>query len=196
MTPNKLKSRGINLDRLPKQPPSWNYNEMMLALESSSDPAVALLASACLDLALEEAICERFLTSQSEHNEHLFGGSAPLSSMLAKMHLCYALGIFGKITRSDIASICKIRNVFAHARSPLAFSAEAIANKCSSLNAIRDYQAAGKYEFIGLLPDYSDPRSVFVTSCIGIAMTIASYRKTKVDGKIYFSSNMGPPQIP
>ncbi len=189
-------SRAAKLADLRRQLPGWQFNEMWQALEASSDAAAALLATAQADLALEEAICEHFLICAEDEKPRLFENSAPLSSFQPKIHLCYALGVFGPIVRSDLLTIAKIRNTFAHAKVPLSFSTDAIRAQCLSLKAIEACQAAGKYRISGLIPDPNDARSMFIVTCLGLAMTITIGRKFQSDGKFKISLRMGTPDLP
>lgn len=177
--------------------PPANFSEVLIVLNGESDAAAVLLATAQVDLALQEAIEEHVLASTIEKSRiYLFEGAAPLSSLEAKNHLCYAIGIYGEHTRADLFTIARLRNIFAHAKVPISFSFEAIRNTCLSLRAIKAYQEAGIYR-LGALPfSETDPRTSFVNTCLAISIMITIMRKMQPDGKIKLTMNLGAPDIP
>ncbi len=71
----------------------------------SSDRVAAILATAWLDKALEKALLRNMIADlPDKERKGLFDGSgtAPLASTATKIHLAYALELYGPITRDDL----------------------------------------------------------------------------------------------
>lgn len=187
---------GKSLPELRRLVPGHNFDAVRNVLDGSSDAAAALLAAAQLDFALQEAITDVFVASALDQNERLFGGGAPLGSTEAKAHLCYALGIIGPITRDDIVSICRIRNLFAHTVVPLDFNVEAIKNKCTSMKAIIAYQEAGIYKLSNLPFSRIDARAAFVNTCLGISFMVWVIRRIQSDGTFKITLSLKKSDLP
>lgn len=175
-----VKSRLADLSGLRPDEVRWNIRQ---TIDASPDSAAALLASAQLDVALEQAISCRFVGSEKIHRQHLFEGSSPLASTVAKIHLAYALGIFGEITRDDMLKICRVRNIFAHARVPLDFNTQAIKNTILSMKSQRAY--AEQNMFL-LNPDFDwgSPRSVFISTCLSVAFIVGAVGNEMASGNV------------
>ena len=102
----------------------------------------------------------------------------PLSSLEAKNRLCYGLGLYGDVTRNDLFTIARVRNLFAHAAIPIDFSFEAVRNVCLSMKAIKAYQAMPDFQIkLPLIPD--SPRQMFQNTCLAIWFMVSIGRMIK-----------------
>lgn len=79
----------------------------------SSDRAVAIVGPAFLDFLLTEILINFFVDDDKETLKLLQPDGA-LGTFGSKVSACYCLGLIGKIVRSDLRIVAKIRNRFAH----------------------------------------------------------------------------------
>jgi hypothetical protein len=100
-----------------------------------NDRGAALLLAANLENSLQIAI-ERRLAIAETHRTILFVDEAsPLRRFSAKIRMGYALGLFGDGLKSNLDLVRIIRNVFAHAASPVHFSTPEVMGACVSHDA-------------------------------------------------------------
>ncbi len=98
-----------------------------------NDRGAALLLATNLENSLRIAI-EGKLAIAEKHRAMLFEEEAsPLRDFAAKIRMGYAVGLFGEQTKKNLDIIRVIRNVFAHAPSPVRFSTIEIRNACALL---------------------------------------------------------------
>lgn len=92
-----------------------------------------LLTTSLLERGLERLIRSRLHRLNSQDDSAIFGAKGSLGTLSAKIRMAYALGLIGKVVRSDLLAINEIRNVYAH--SPLAkpLSRQAMRQKCLSI---------------------------------------------------------------
>jgi hypothetical protein len=107
---------------------------LLLALESQSDRAAAIIAGAFLEDQIGMTIEGLFVPLSEPEVGALFHGTGPLSGFYAKILVGYAMGIFGPRTRQDIEIISNIRNEFAHNTEFIEFSSPLIVEKCLRLD--------------------------------------------------------------
>ena len=88
-----------------------------------NDGGAAILLATNLENSLQLAI-ERKLPTAEKHRT---------ASFAAKIHRGYTLGLFGEETKNNLDIIRMMRNVFAHAPSPVRFSTVEIENACALL---------------------------------------------------------------
>ena len=98
-----------------------------------NDRGVAILLATNLENSLRIAI-ERKLAIDAKHRTMLFEEEAsPLRDFSAKIRMGYAVGLFGEETKNNLDIIRIMRNVFAHAQSPVQFSTVEIEDACGLL---------------------------------------------------------------
>jgi hypothetical protein len=98
-----------------------------------NDRGAAVLLATTLENSLQFAI-ERKLNIAEVHRTRLFQDEgAPLRDFSAKIRMGHAIGLFGDETKDNLDFIRLIRNVFAHAPSPVNFSIHAISDACTLL---------------------------------------------------------------
>ena len=112
------------------------------------DSASALLASAWIDRHLEASIRQMFVSGlKASDLEPLFENSGSLSSFRSKVHIGYALGICGPVTKDALHVVVKIRNAFAHSSRVLSFSTQQIAVECEKLKGlVQAYKDSDRFD--------------------------------------------------
>jgi hypothetical protein len=106
-----------------------------------NDRGAALLLAANLENSLQIAI-ERRLAIAETHRTILFVDEAsPLRRFSAKIRMGYALGLFGDGLKSNLDLVRMIRNVFAHAASPVHFSTPEVMGACAYLTMLVSVEA-------------------------------------------------------
>jgi DNA-binding MltR family transcriptional regulator len=99
--------------------------------DEANDRAIAIVGPAFLDHLLTEILTSFFVDDEKETSK-LLQPEGPLGTFGAKITICYSLGLIGKIIKSDLRLIAKIRNRFAHdLRAD--FSDNRIENWCKAL---------------------------------------------------------------
>jgi Mannitol repressor len=88
-------------------------------LKTQSDRGAAIIATAIIDNLLEDALRQRLILTL-ELGDRLFS-YGPLANFSAKISLAYAVGILTSEMSSDLDTIRRIRNRFAHTAEPLKF---------------------------------------------------------------------------
>lgn len=103
-----------------------------------SDRAAAITASAFFEEKLVAALVSRFVPLSNTIRDELFEGPvASLRGLSAKIDIGYAVGLYGKVTRTDLHKARTIRNDFAHHYSIRAFSHPKVLEKCNALMMLK-----------------------------------------------------------
>lgn len=144
---------------------SMNY---MKAMRAESDRGAVLVAAAYIDEALEDLILSYFVNDRRVA-ERLLTYPGPCSTLASRCDLAYCLGIFGKDVYTDIRTITKIRNNFAHTKEGATFERQDISDLCSNLT--RAMREAGT-KFIGV-----KPRTLFLVSAGTIILALVGAKK-------------------
>jgi DNA-binding MltR family transcriptional regulator len=107
-------------------------------LTEGSDRAATLVACTMVEVALREAIECRVINLNRDDYKSVFDSvGAPLGTFAARTLVAYAFGIIGPQTRSDLAIIRNVRNVFAHAMKPLDFNEPRVVKECKKLPTVK-----------------------------------------------------------
>jgi hypothetical protein len=127
----------------------------------TSDRGAAIIAASMLERCIEAAIIsnlprrdKKMLDKMSEHD-------GALSSFYSKVHLGYAMGLYSDKILSELESIRKIRNVFAHSAKNVTFETAPIAHQCAKLRRRESYTQEFPTSF-------SEQRTRFLAACISI----------------------------
>ncbi|WP_426687216.1 hypothetical protein [Rhodanobacter ginsengiterrae] len=126
-------------------------------MSGESDRAVAVVGAAWVEEAIGKAI-ESFLENHSEAKQRLFNGAGPLATFSAKIDLARLLGLMTDAIHSDLHTVRKIRNDFAHLvahkteHTRLTFSSDHIKDKCLALRCVTTER-------------HTDPRVAFTRAC-------------------------------
>lgn len=155
---------------------------MDLLRSQENDHACVLVAVSFMHEALGEAI-RRVLLGGKVIEERLLGlGSKgferPLSTLSSRIHIGYALGIYGSVAYNDMIVLNKIRNMFAHSTvdpdgknmKPLSFNHRKVVDQCCRLKLPEifrpfDYsnvKNGSRWEDAPRLPAELDPRKRFL----------------------------------
>jgi DNA-binding MltR family transcriptional regulator len=79
----------------------------------ASDRAVAIVGPAFLDALLSDTLIE-FMVDDAKEVQRLLQPEGPLGTYGSRITACYCLGLIGPIITSDLRTVGKIRNRFAH----------------------------------------------------------------------------------
>lgn len=104
-----------------------------LAASIHSDYGATIIAVNFLDFHLRLAISRRLSGTRSDAIDALFDEYKPLSNFDSKIHMAYALGIYGEKTKKILETIKHIRNTFAHSAVRISFRSPAIRDACLSI---------------------------------------------------------------
>lgn len=134
------------------------WEEFRLRYESSDDRTCAILCSSYIDDLLHSIVADTLLGNKKARNG-LLSDMMPLSTFSARINLAYCLNIIPHTVFSDLNSIRRIRNSFAHQVSDLSFSRDPIRGQCMGLIFPGEY-LAGDLSYLE-----NDPRQYFVFTC-------------------------------
>jgi len=143
-------------------------------LEKDSDRAAAIVASAILERRLLSAIMDR-LHPSPKTQDALFHSGGPLESFSSRIELGYRIGLYGLQARTDLDTMRRIRNAFAHHLTATDFNSQRVRDLCNNLKLVElhttesaetPFKAKGP---VGLIvPKLSDklatPRSRYILS--------------------------------
>lgn len=101
-------------------------------MQSISNTSAALLAAAFIDASLD-VLLRAFLVNDRKKVDALLGAQRALDSLGSRATLAFCLGLISQELYSDIDTIRKIRNEFAHSRLALGFGDQPINDWCKNL---------------------------------------------------------------
>jgi hypothetical protein len=107
-----------------------------------NDRGAALLLAANLENSLQIAIERRLAIAETYRTILFVDEASPLRRFSAKIRLGYALGLFGDGLKSNLDLVRMIRNVFAHALSPVHFSTPEVMGACAHLTMLVPVEAS------------------------------------------------------
>jgi DNA-binding MltR family transcriptional regulator len=108
---------------------------MLDEMFGANERAGAIVAVAFLEDVLSDAISTRFRPLTEGARKLVFEtGGAPLSSLSAKIHIAYALGLISSAAREDLLKLKAVRNLFAHEREVRSFLHKKVQEHCAVLN--------------------------------------------------------------
>src|SRR5260370_5578917 len=111
---------------------------------TQTDRGVAIIGSAYVDLVLREAITSRLSRSDASLTKVLFEDNGPLRPFSSRIHLGYALGIYGAGVYQDLKTIKDIRNAFAHAAEDIHFTTTGVIEHADIFNLPRKIRCQGR----------------------------------------------------
>ncbi|ENJ2051538.1 hypothetical protein AB0613_004435 [Vibrio parahaemolyticus] len=92
----------------------------------ASDRSAAIVGVSYLDELLKEVIQEYMVKDTSNNDKQMFSNNGPLSSFGSRIDISYRFGIISKYEKSQLHTLRKIRNVFAHMLVGASFESESI----------------------------------------------------------------------
>jgi hypothetical protein len=143
------------------------------------DPrAAAIILSSLVETILELAISSKMVRLNERNFESMFrGGTAPLSSLSAKIAMAFALGLVGAELRSQLDRFRSIRNVFAHAMVRVTFDHPEIVEECLKLDPQKIIE--GRYE-----PATDSPRERFtMVGWITVTLLLRNLQHRREEGR-------------
>lgn len=165
-----------NLRLITRGAPNFGH---LVALEgelysSANDRAVVILSVSFVEANLEALIVKAMrgdLTNTDRRR--LFEGDGSLSRFSSKISVAYALGLIGRISRSDLDLIRFLRNEFAHSRMPFGFQTKEVIDFCTHLKIVDDPQTQIPYAYLTRSPiedgmaarDLTNAKTRFIATC-------------------------------
>jgi len=142
------------LKKLSRVSPSEDEFQVIVSslAHENNDRSIVIIAAAMLEQTLEDLLLGEFRTLTTDERKRLFEGEAPLTSFSAKIKMAYALNLIDRKTTTELDLIRDLRNSFAHARKPISFYTEEVADVCQHLKftvglGIKD-KFSGKLPFL------------------------------------------------
>lgn len=101
-----------------------------------ADHTIALIGASLVEKALEIAILAYLIPMTEDERKRMFSYDyqGPLADLTARIKIAYALGIFGRKTRSDLEHVRAVRNAFAHSIRLIRFNTPEVAEICNALH--------------------------------------------------------------
>jgi hypothetical protein len=122
--------------------PLEDFESYLQEIGDKSDRACALVTAAALDHVMIELIRTKFNKLEDDDDAAIFfGEAAPVGTFAARTMLSFAFGFIDQSQKSDLDSIRRIRNAFAHAAASVRFDTKLIANECDKL---KNFQATNR----------------------------------------------------
>lgn len=119
-------------------------------LEASSDRAAAIIAGAVIDSLLYDTIA-KFLRGDNEAysakiRKDLFSAGGALGSFGSRTGLAYLIGLVSAEAHSDLQTLGKIRNSFAHYTERDTFDTQSIKTRCDDFKLVESRVLPGVNE--------------------------------------------------
>lgn len=124
-------------------------NAMLDSWRAESDRGAALVAAAFLDDLIEELVRARMVPLKKVQ-ERLLGYPGSLANGSARLDLAYALGWIGPEAYSDLSTLRRIRNHFAHSPRNSSFDEDKTRDLCKNLTVpgVTGWSFPGKDRFL------------------------------------------------
>ncbi|MFN3931828.1 MAG: MltR family transcriptional regulator [Brevundimonas sp.] len=136
-----------------------------------SDLEAVIISVSLIENALERTIRDRFRELSQPEVDDLFSGTGALSSLSAKIHIGYAIGILGKKAKHDLLAMKDIRNAFAHSAKAISFDTPEVAQKCAGVHHIKE--VGSEYE--------GDLRDKFLAAARVFCFLLNVYEPTRIE---------------
>lgn len=101
--------------------------------QKETDRGVALAAAAFMEDVLSALLNAAFIDHESV-SRNLLEYPGVLSSFAAKTEMAFAMGLIGPQAYSDLRTIRKVRNLFAHAHHAVSFEDDGVRDLCKNLD--------------------------------------------------------------
>jgi hypothetical protein len=137
----------------------------VLSQISEQPPRVgAIVMGAMLEERLRAVLETRF-AADTKVTRSLFE-FGPLGSFASKIDLCYLMKVYSKEAKDDLHAVRKIRNVCAHSKTVIDYSAQPIVDHCKRLTFPERYQQV-REPFLKLFQeiDLKNPKHRFFRTC-------------------------------
>jgi hypothetical protein len=108
--------------------------QIIREIDRTSDRSVAVVGGGLVEHALARAILKRFRPmNESEQREIFENENSVLATLHSKIQLGFALNLFSEQVRSDLRTIKRIRNIFAHRLQVSTFNHSDVVAECEKL---------------------------------------------------------------
>jgi len=131
---------------------------------NGSDRVAVIISATTVQEGLAQLIISHLSRSDSKTHDELFGVEGPLSTFSNLIRIAYAMGLVTVAMKTDLNSIRRIRNVFAHGLRPLAVSEPEIHLEINRLRLHGQVTAEEQTLF-----EQMDGKSKFVVCCLSIS---------------------------
>jgi DNA-binding MltR family transcriptional regulator len=109
-------------------------------LETASDRSFAILVGAIVDSQLTDLVKKGFKSDDTDYGrkvrKEMFNSDGPVGTMGAKIGISYLMGFISSQAHSDLQTLKKIRNYFAHYAEHNSFESLQIAALCANFTCI------------------------------------------------------------
>jgi hypothetical protein len=125
--------------------------------EKQGHAAIVVRLTSILEYDLERSIKRKFRSLSREKRNRLFEGYGPLSTFAAKIDLAYALDITTDAIDTELNTMRRIRNKFAHSKERLSLDEEPIKTLFLELKRSSDFTGSYVQQFVRcgvVLDDY------------------------------------------
>lgn len=127
---------------IPDNNPDDYVKAIKTVFDNQSDPRVcAIVAASYLEDYLGRLIQAMMRGLNSKLKDKLFGSNGRLSEMSVKIDLARALGLIDEDTHTDLVSISRIRNRFAHNIHIDSFEHDEISKLCNDLKTYINFKS-------------------------------------------------------
>jgi DNA-binding MltR family transcriptional regulator len=106
-------------------------------LRKDTDIAVAIVASALVESALERLLSMKLVIRNKDLLARLFQNEGPMANFHGKILVAQAFGIITSPLAEELHTFRAIRNAFAHAKIPITFDNEVVLREVSDLKLIK-----------------------------------------------------------
>lgn len=156
MVPDELRKKYPNLEKF------WPYLDL---LNKESNRGAVLISTGFLEEQLKEILLA-FMLGNSQAEELVEGGNAPLGTFSARITACYVLGLISDNEHHDLNLIRRIRNDFAH-DIHTSFETQSVIDRCKDLR-----RKADDYDSETLGEVRVGPSGQFRTAAVGLIMNL------------------------
>lgn len=106
-----------------------------------SDRAGVIAMVALFEDAFADQIRSRLVPLSKTIDDDVFGDRGPLGTLSAKIDIGFALGMYGKETKSNLHNIRRIRNLFAHRHEAKDFDHPRVMELSNNLKDVYQWQS-------------------------------------------------------
>lgn len=159
---------------LAENPHLKDFMGYLYGLNNESERGLVLITAAMLDDLLEQTI-GAFLISGADHKKLFEGASSPLSSFSAKCEIAYSLALISEREYSEIQTIRKLRNKFAHSFTG-SFEDQSIKDMCSNLSYAIQQEAVDQVAVHAKIDDLKkvNTRMQFTTAAVSLILNLVN----------------------
>jgi hypothetical protein len=145
-------------------PSQEEFSDIQSDLIESSDRTAAIIASSLLEVCLEKSILAALPRAKGVIDQ-LNGRDGALNGFYSKNYLGYAMSLYSDDVLTQLETIRKIRNAFAHTARPIKFTTPVVGKECAKLT----FGESSRGEWPETL---SKERVAFTAACISLTKVL------------------------